>query len=270
MDFMRRNKDKPMMLYFPIVLPHGPWVATPKRPDANETYDRFKAMVEYVDLTTGRLIKVLEEFNIRERTIVIFTTDNGTYRLLSARMNGRLVQGGKDQYRESGMNVPFVVNCPGLVPEDTVTDALTDFTDMLPTFAELGGATLPKNVTLDGKSIAPVILGVVKDSAREWILAMGAGEMVQTKRGIHSTATVADRVIRNKRYKLWFTDGRSSALYDLKGDPNENNNLIGSTDKENAAARRELEAVLQSLPSDAWPKYDPLPMRALGKHIDAR
>jgi len=257
-DFMKRNKNRPMMMYFPMALPHGPLVATPKRPHAKEKYEQYRAMVEYVDLATGKLVKALDELSIRERTIVVFTTDNGSSRGFSARMNGRLVQGGKDRYWESGMRAPFIVNCPGLVPKGVVTDALTDFSDLLPTFAELGGAKLPEGVTLDGHSLAPLILGKEKDSPRKWILAMGAGTMIRTKEGVHSRAKQNDRVIRNKRHKLWFTNGKSSALYDLKEDPGEKNNLISSTERLHVAARKELETVLQALPADAQPKYDPL------------
>ncbi|MCH7987529.1 MAG: sulfatase-like hydrolase/transferase [Planctomycetes bacterium] len=267
-DFMKRNKHKPMMLYFPMALPHGPLVATPKRPDAKDKYERYRAMVEYVDLALGRLVKAIDDLGIRERTIVIFTTDNGSSRGFSAKMNGRLVRGGKDRYWESGMHVPFIVNCPGLVPEGVVTDALTDFTDMLPTFAELGGAQLPKGVTLDGRSITPLILGKAKDSPRKWILAMGAGTMIRTKAGVHSRTKVSDRVIRNKRFKLWWADGKSSALYDLKNDPGEKNNLIDSANPKFAAARKELEAALKTLPADAWPKYDPLPPQSWDKPFE--
>lgn len=267
-DFMKRNKEKPMMLYFPMALPHGPLVSTPKRPNAKEKYERYRAMVEYVDLATGRLVWALDELKIREKTIVIFTTDNGSSRGLSARMNGRLVQGGKDQYGENGMHEPFIVNCPGRVPAGSVTDALTDFTDLLPTFAELGDAKLPKGVTLDGHSIAPVILGKAKDSPRKWILAMGAGTMVRTKEGVHSRNKVNDRVIRNKRYKLWFMNGKSSALYDLKKDPGEQNNLLESRSAEIVAARKELEAAIKAMPADAWPKYDPVPPQPWDKPIE--
>ena len=92
--------------------------------------------------------------------------------------------------------------------------------------------------------------------------------MIRTKEGIHARTKVSDRVIRNKRFKLWLTDGKSSALYDLKNDPGEKKNLIESTAPNNVAARKELEAALKSLPPDAWPKYDPLPPQSWDKPFE--
>jgi len=152
-DFMRRNRDEPMMLYFPMALTHGPLTTTPLDPDVTDKVELHKAMVRYTDHAVGRLVATLDELRIRQRTIVIFSTDNGSGGGLSARMNGRLVRGGKAKLSENGVCEPFIVNCPGLVPAGTVTDALTDFTDLLPTFAELGGAELPKGMVLDGNRL---------------------------------------------------------------------------------------------------------------------
>ena len=57
------------------------------------------------------------------------------------------------------MGGPFIVNCPGTVPAGVETDALTDLSNMLPTFVELGGGTIPEDLIIDGESIAPLILG---------------------------------------------------------------------------------------------------------------
>ncbi len=124
-------------------------------------------MVRYTDHTVGRLVKAMDELNIRDNTIIFFTTDNGSSRGISARMNGLLVKGGKATIGEPGVRAPFIVNCPGLVPAGVRTDALTDFTDMLPTFAELAGAKIPTDISIDGHSIAKLIRGKDDDSPRE-------------------------------------------------------------------------------------------------------
>lgn len=266
-DFMRRHRSQPMLLYFPMALTHTPFTTTPSRPDVKGRKARHKAMVTYVDDAVGRLIAALEELGLRDRTIVFFTTDNGTTRRISGRMNGRQVQGGKDTFGENGMRAPFLVNCPGVVPEGVVTEALTDFTDILPTFADLAGAELPADAPIDGRSFAKHILGQADDSPRKWILAMGNASMIRTPEGVHFPKPVGDRVIRNKRYKLWSTDGQATALYDLHEDPAEEQNLIDSAAPEHVAARTELAAVLKSLPPDARPKYDPLPPQPWDKPV---
>jgi len=261
-DFMKRNKDKPMLMYYPMALTHGPFTTTPAEPNAKGKEEQHRAMVRYCDILLGRLTGALEELGIRDDTIIIWTTDNGTSKGMSAMMNGRKVSGGKAMTSENGVCEPFIVNCPGLVPAGVRTDALTDFTDMLPTFAELGGAKLPKDRAVDGKSIAKVILGRAKDSPREWIMAMGchAGTLNEAGRVV-PVHEYRDRVIRDKRYKLYVgLDRRSEKLFDLVADPGESENLLESRDAKVVRARRKLEAVAKGFPEkDAAPQYDATP-----------
>jgi len=264
-DFMGRHRDEPMMLYFPMALTHGPLVTTPADPEAEGKMGRHTAMVRYTDLAVGRLVEAIDKLKIRDRTIIIFTTDNGSGGGISARRNGRLTHGGKAKLSENGVCEPFIVNCPGVVPEGVTTDALTDFTDLLPTFAELGGAKIPSDATpggvvIDGKSMAPVILGKSKQGPREWIMALGHGPAWLDDRGVRPVQRFTDRVVRDKRYKLWVLDGQNAKLFDLQQDPFEERNLIDSSDPAVVAARKRLEAVIEACPTeDARPKYDPTP-----------
>jgi arylsulfatase A-like enzyme len=260
-DFMKRHKDSSMMLYFPMCLTHGPLTNTPLAPDAQGKIERHKAMVRYTDHAVGRLVKALDELNIRDKTIIFFTTDNGSSRGITARMNGRLVKGGKATIGEPGVGAPFIVNCPGLVPAGVRTDALTDFTDMFPTFADLAGARIPNDMNIDGHSIAKLILGKADDSSRNWIMAMGFGAAKLTDGRVVPVKRFADRVVRDKRHKLWLLDGKPAKLFDLIADPAEKNNLLlKNNDPDVAAARKKLQAVAQSFPEkDAAPKYDPTP-----------
>jgi arylsulfatase A-like enzyme len=265
-DFMERNKRKPMMLYFPMCLTHGPLTNTPLDPDAQGRLERHKAMVRYTDHDVGRLVKALDELNIRDNTIIFFTTDNGSAKSISARMNGRMVRGGKASLGENGVSAPFIVNCPGLVPAGVRTDALTDFTDMLPTFAELADAKIPTDITIDGHSIAKLILGKANNSPRDWIMAMGFGPAKLADGRVVGTKEYADRVVRDKRHKLWLLDGKPAKLFDLLADPAETNNLIESNDPAVVVARKKLQAVALSFPKkDAAPRYDPTPPRPWDK-----
>jgi len=258
-DFMKRHKDEPMMLYFPMALTHGPLVHTPDEPDVTDKMGKHKAMVRYTDKLVGRLVKAIDELGIRERTIVIFTTDNGSSGGITGTLNGRKVRGGKAKKSENGVCEPFIVNGPGRVPAGVVSDALTDFSDLLPTFCELAGAAVPKDLTVDGVSIAPVLLGKAKDSPREWIMALGHGAAGLDEKGVRGKNDYADRVLRDKRYKVWVEpDRKISRLHDLEEDPAEQTNLIDSKDAAHVAALKKFQAVLDSQPkADARPKYDP-------------
>ncbi len=259
-DFMKQHKDDPMLLYFPMALTHTPMIHTPLDPNVEGTPAKQKAMVRYMDHAVGRLVEALEALDIRERTIIFFTTDNGSTRGITATMNGREVKGGKATLGEPGVRAPFIVSAPGLVPAGVRTDALTDFTDLLPTFAELAGTAVPDSVVVDGHSIAPLLLGKATDSPRAWITAMGFGPARLTAEGVAPVQAYTDRVVRDKRYKLWVLGGQGARLYDLLEDPDEKNNLIESTDPQVVAARERLEAVVASFPEqDAWPQYDPTP-----------
>lgn len=258
-DFMKRNKEKPMCLYFPMALTHGPLVHTPSEPDVSSAKGKHKAMVRYTDHLVGRLVKSVDDLGIRDRTIIIFTTDNGTSGGLRGTISGVRPTGGKGTKFEGGVSEPFVVNCPGLVPAGNETDALTDFSDLLPTFAELGGAQLPDGVELDGVSIAPLILGKAEDSPRQWIMALGHGAAKLDKKGVHGQFPYVTRVIRDKRWKVWVdTDGAIKQLYDLQKDPQEKKNLLrlAEVPTEASAALGRFQKTVASMPTkDARPRY---------------
>ena len=247
-DFITKHKHQPMMIYYPMILTHGPLTSTPHDRDVSSK----KVMVEYMDYLVGRVVEALDKNGVRENTILIWSTDNGP---------------AKGKTIEKGVCEPFVVNCPGLVPQGVVSEALVDFTDLLPTFADLAGAKLPKGHLIDGKSFAPLILGKADDSPREWIMAMGGGGTTAKKTDggyrVFNKHEYRDRVIRDKRYKLYVgRDRKSEKLIDLKTDSQEKNNILDSKDSQAKAALAKLEKVAATFPQkDANPKYDPLPLQ---------
>ena len=147
---------------------------------------------------------------------------------------------------------------PGRVPVGE-TDALTDLSDWLPTFAEWAGAPLPKHLMLDGKSLAPLRAGRTTDSARNWIRARGHGPARLDARGVRGQADYADRVLRDKRYKVWLDKApQITALYDLSEDPLERHNLLTSPASAHRAALARFRAILARQPDrDARPRYTP-------------
>ena len=258
-DFMRKHKDEPMCLYYPMALTHVPHVSTPDEPNVKDRLDRHKAMVRYMDKTVGRLMSALDELDLRKRTIVIFTTDNGSDPKITGTLNGRNVQGSKGQTTEAGICEPFIVNCPGVVPAGVETEALTDFSDLLPTFVELGGGKVPDDIVIDGVSFAPLILGKQQDSSRKWIMALGHGAAKLDKDGVRGREDFAARVIRDKRYKVWVSEQKKIfRLHDLKEDPWETNDLIASNLPEHTKALEKFQKVVDALPDkDARPLYEP-------------
>lgn len=252
-DFIRENKKQPLFIYYPMVLTHTPLVNTPDD-SASDNRGKHIAMVKYTDKITGQLVQVLEEENIRENTIIVWTTDNGTTRGITGNLNGQLVKGGKGTTKESGICAPFIVSWPEKIKPGGVTDALVDMTDLFPTFLELAGTDFntseEQDFTIDGKSFKKVLTGKSNDSLRNWILGMGGGNNARlTNDGVENQYVFRDRVVRNKRYKLYIGSNREPVqFYDLKNDPFEQNNIIGKLNAIQQKKYDELAALIEHFP----------------------
>ena len=208
-EFLENHKEKPFFLYYPMVLPHDPHVPTPesKEWDMNryQKDDRFfRDMVEYMDKVIGIIVQNLEDLELRENTIVFFTGDNGTNRRIKSKMGVKEVKGGKGFPTTYGTHVPLIVNCPEAIPENKICHELIDFTDFLPTLADLAGISLPESELFDGQSFIPVLFGKTK-KARDWIFCHYDCGKKQFPLA---------RYVQNKRYKLY----ESGNFFDIQED----------------------------------------------------
>ena len=142
--FVEAQQDEPFFAYYPVVLPHAPFVPTPdsERRDQNDL-ENFKDMVAYIDKMVGQIKGKVEALGLEERTLILFTSDNGSHRPLTYRVNGTPYRGGKANPIEAGMHVPLVAWMPGTVPGGQVSDDLIGFSDVLPALAEFAGVPAP-------------------------------------------------------------------------------------------------------------------------------
>lgn len=260
-SFMREHKNEPMFLYYPMALTHGPYDPTPDEPNPANKKEAFAAMVRYTDKLVGKLVGELETLGIREKTYIVFTTDNGTGGITNTRL-GQPVKGAKMKMNEAGTAMPFIVIGPGIKP-GSKTDALIDFSDLAPTFAELAGTALSDDYTYDGQSFAPLLQGKADDAPRQWIMSMG-GKPAKLRDGrVVPMEPYDERVLRDKRYKVWVNGkGEIDKLYDMQKDPWEKLNLLGleKTAKLHAKTLQKFNAVLATFPKeDAAPAYKPNP-----------
>ena len=249
-DFVRRHKDGPFFLYYPMALTHAPYYSTPTTdPDETEKFthspDKFKENVEYVDKLIGRIVAALEEMGLRDDTILFFTGDNGT--------GGQ----GKGQPTELGARVPMIVNGPGRVKPLGLSDELVDLSDVLPTLAELAGAKLPDDRPIDGRSYAFLLEGR-PGTPREWIFSY-LGDR---------------RILRTKR---WLLEDNSphhyGRLYDCgtHRDGTDYRDVTDSTNPEVLAIKRQFDQILATKPAPSLPTDGPLnPKRAKGKQQKKR
>lgn len=244
-DFMKRHRDRPFLLYQSAILTHIPVTTTPFSPDPDASPRvKFAGMLHYADYLIGRMVDVLDELGIRDNTLVIIATDNGTDtgsdqgmpQSLGGLRNGRISDEGIYSLSERGINMPLVVNCPGWIPNGCESDALLNAADVLPTLVELAGATLPADLVIDGKSFAAVLTDHSDQSwTRPWTM----------------TQYAQSRVVRDHRYKLY----SSGKFFDLAVDPLERDPLpVPTAGHADAEAHRRLQSVLDSLPENArWP-----------------
>lgn len=167
LDFVTKNQAKPFFLYYSMVLTHSPFVPTPDSLTATDPQARFAGMVGYMDRQVGELMDKLAALGLDKNTVVIFTGDNGTAQSITSWRNGAKVPGGKGTPTLRGTQVPMIVRWPGSVPAGAIRDALFDFTDVLPTLADIAGAKLDP-ASVDGRSQLAVIEGK-QAKARDWI-----------------------------------------------------------------------------------------------------
>ena len=216
-EFIGKNRSKPFFAYYPMLLVHSPFLKTPdSKLDANRLISKsltnFRDMTAYADKCVGRIVDALEECGLREKTVIIYTTDNGTGRSLTYPYGKEKRTGEKAYATDGGTHAPLIVNCPGTVPAGTVSDDLVDFSDVLPTIADITGAKLPE-VKLDGRSFWPQCLGT-KGNPRDFIFQYYYPKY-KPAAAKHGQGVNDQEIIwaQNQRHKL-YRDGTLYAVID--------------------------------------------------------
>jgi arylsulfatase A len=252
-SWVRAQKGRPFFLYYAPIIPHlalqvpdaalkeyqGAFPETPYVGDNGYLPHRtpraaYAAMITYLDTHVGRLLDVLEEIGVDERTLVVFTSDNGaTFDIGGAPTaffgsHGGL-RGHKTNLYEGGIRVPMLARWPGRIKAGTTSDHVGANWDMWATFAELAGGSAPAGT--DGISIVPTLLGRAGQKTHDALYwefhARGASQAVRTGKwkGIRQgIAKLPDAPIE---------------LYDLQADPSES--------KDVAAAHRDVVRRIASL-----------------------
>ena len=155
-SFIDRNADRPFFLYVPHSMVHVPLYVSDKfRGRSGEGL--FGDVVMEVDWSVGQIMDALSRNGLDENTLVIFTSDNGPWLSYGDHAGSALpFREGKGTMFEGGCRVPCLMRWPGRIPAATTCDEPAMTIDILPTVAELIGATLPEH-TLDGRSIWPLM-----------------------------------------------------------------------------------------------------------------
>jgi arylsulfatase A-like enzyme len=227
LDFVKIHKDHPFFLFISYTIPHysdykkdSPehFLVPSDEPYSEMEWPKiaknYAAMISRMDLDVGKIQELIEQLQLKESTLIIFTSDNGPYQGVSTPIeffnsNG-VLRGGKRDLYEGGIRIPFIAKWDKVIPENTKNDKMIAFWDLLPTFAEL--LNYPAKINTDGISILPDLKG-------------GSGEFHNYLYWDYGhVRNTFKQAVRYKNFKAvrFINDGTSKIeLYDLANDPEE-------------------------------------------------
>ncbi len=172
--FIREKRDGPFFLFFPHTAVHVP-IHPGKRFQGKSRNGRYGDWVEEIDWSVGEVLKALKVSGVDDKTLVMFTSDNGPW--LSKGSDGGVatpLRGGKGGTLEGGVREPTIARWPGRIAAGSRCDAVAGNIDFLPTFVSLAGGEVPAEPKLDGRDISPLLLGRTKESPHKaWFYYRG-------------------------------------------------------------------------------------------------
>jgi len=158
-QFIAAHKAKPFFIYFPVPGPGSRQVCYPspafKGKSANGLYGDA---IEEIDWSAGEILKALKSHGVDDKTLIIWTSDNGAVRRTPQQGSNAPYLGWGYSTSEGGMRMPCIMRWPGHIPPCTECRELTTMMDLLPTLTSLSGAASPGH-PIDGRDITPLLLG---------------------------------------------------------------------------------------------------------------
>ncbi len=173
--FIERNRSRPFFLYMAHTMPHVPLGAAESFRGRSER-GLYGDVVEEIDWSVGRVLDTLKRLGLEDRTLVVFTSDNGPWieeHLGDYGGSASPLRGRKMTTWEGGLRVPGIFRWPGGIGAGRVSDEIASTLDLLPTFAALAGADLPDGRELDGMDLWPWLSGAAERSPRQSFLYFG-------------------------------------------------------------------------------------------------
>ena len=217
LKFIEKSKSAPFFCYIPTNVPHSPYLVAKKYSDmyaGKKAPAAFYGMITNFDENMGRLMAKLNELKLADNTILIFLTDNGSS--AGARAFNAAMRAGKGSEYDGGHRVPCFIRWPaGGLGGGKDISRLTANIDLLPTLADLCGLKKPKGPKLEGTSLVPLLVA----DRRKWPdrILITDSQRIETPQKWRKSAVMTDR------WRL--INGK--ALYDMKADPAQKNNVAG-------------------------------------------
>nr|WP_298894688.1 sulfatase-like hydrolase/transferase [uncultured Altererythrobacter sp.] len=267
-DWVRSQKGAPFFAYVPFYTVHTPFQAPADmiaryraKGIQNGAEATYAAMVEKMDASVGRILAMLDEEGLARDTIVIFTSDNGGYRMPSFPSP---IRAGKGSYYEGGLRVPLLVRWPERIAPGLNHTPIIN-ADFYPTLSTLAQAERPRQV-LDGMDLSGLLLGneAIQNRDLFWHFPV----YLQAHNGFIDQAqdplfrTRPGTAMRSGNWKLiHYFENDDYELYDLANDVRERNNLAATRPEVLRALQQKMDAWRQEIgadvPTQLNPDYDP-------------
>jgi len=256
--FVERNRTRPFFLFYSLVTPHANNVRSRELGEGNEVPDLGRyanqpwnestkahaAMITRMDRDVGDLIAHLKKLGLDDRTLILFSSDNGPHREGGPNYDPAFFtpsgpfSGLKRSLTDGGIRVPFIARWPGTVKPGTVSDHVGYFGDLMATWCELGAAKAPAK--LNSISIAPTLLGRGSQRRHDFLY----WEFYE--QGV-SQAVLLDGRWKALRLR---TPQAPIQLFDLKTDPAEKTNVAAANPQLVARADRIMRT--ERVDNDQW------------------
>ena len=244
--FIREHKADPFFVYLPHTMVHVPLAAS-ERFRGKSASGLLGDAIEELDWSVGEIMQTLKELQLDEKTLVIFTSDNG-----AASGSALPWRGKKGSNFEGGVREPCMMRWPGRIPAGTTCNQIAGNVDLLPTFAKLVGVEPAKDHALDGRDITPLMFdpkaGPVRDThlyftANQTVAAIRQGDWKLFLAAPANNAPAKKKAAKKARAD---SDSTGPVLYNLATDPSETKDVAAENPEivsklQAEAARREAE-----------------------------
>ena len=238
----QNSKDKPFFVALWNYTVHWPMEAPDKLVEKYKNLPvkgyrdhRYAAMIEAMDIAIGKVLKSLDDLNITEETLVIFTSDNGPFGGVG---DASPLRADKGHLYEGGIRVPLIVRWPGKVEAGAVEETPVILTDLHPTILAATGLDLNSTIPNDGHNLLPLLKG--KEKLKNRLVYWHYPNFA-----FHRDNRLGSAIREGDHKLIYFYDTDSVELYNLKNDIGEKNDLSGKMPQLASRLKNKLKVWLQ-------------------------
>lgn len=247
LGFIEDHQEEPFFLYLPHSMPHVPIYASEEFTGSSER-GLYGDVIQEIDWSVGQVVSKLQELDLEENTIIVFTSDNGPW-LTMIELGGSsgTLRSGKQTTFEGGTRVPCVVQWKEKIKPGQVIEGMHNMMDWFPTFANLTGGKIPEDRPIDGENITSTLLANGKREGRKLAYySHRTGDLAAFRSG-NWKLKLPMKNLYHGRYSYEGEPAHGLLLFNLEEDPGEENNLASEYPEKVKELEKEIEVFKASL-----------------------